>query len=214
MPYISLAQFGRKVGYFNLLVLTLNRIKRIIGFFYGFFKNRRNLARDSENALAVRSVSGNSYIENVIVQSQQRLYVCAVFGIVGQYQQSAIIPAVEHIAVDSELRARTEHTLGLYSAELTLFNCRNAFNGNVVLRSCINGCAYECAGRLNTLFDVVGSATYLENSLIAAINLADGKVSAFDGFAFYYFADDDSRYILAYIYEFFNLESAAEQFAL
>ena len=111
MSYIPLAKFGRRIRNLDIFVISFDGFIRKIRQSYIFPEYGRDFARNSQNTLAVGSVSGNSYIENIIVESEQRFYVRAVFRIGGQYKQSAIIASVEHIAVDAELGTGTEHTV-------------------------------------------------------------------------------------------------------
>ena len=97
-------------------MLPRNGFIGIIGLLHGLAQNCRNLARNAQYALAVVSVCGYAYIENIVVKPQNRLNVRAVFAVLRQNKQSAVIAALVHIPVNAQLRARTKHTLGFYSA--------------------------------------------------------------------------------------------------
>ena len=116
MSDISRAKLRRKVRNFYFGIIAFDCVKRTVGLSYRFSQNRRNFACDSENTLAVGSVCGYRNIENVVVKSENGLYVATVFAVGRKNKKPAVVAAFEHISVYAQFRTGTKHTVGLYTA--------------------------------------------------------------------------------------------------
>ena len=210
MSYIPRAQLGRGNRHLYLSV-ALYRPETVIGFFERLSEHGGHLARDAQNALAVGAVGGDAYVEDVVVQPEQRLYVLAVPAGGGQYEQTVVVCAFEHVAAHAQLGARTEHALGEHSAQLALLYGHHALYRNVVLCGGVDCRALERHGRLYALFNIVCAAAYLKHAPVAAINFAHMQVRALYRFAFRDFADAYAGDVPADVYEFFHFEPAGKE---
>ena len=79
--------------------------------FQRFVQNRRDLAGDPEDALAVRAVRGDRDVKDPVVQAEDRLHVRARLCIVRQHQQPVVARARVEVFPDAKLGPGAEHAV-------------------------------------------------------------------------------------------------------
>ena len=177
-------------------------------------QNCRNLASDTDNALAIGAVCSNSNVENVVIKTENGLYVGAQGCVCGKHKQTVVACAGVHILGNADLNARAKHTLGINSAELALFDGHNALDGHVILGSCVNRCAHKSHGISAADSHVVRAAADLEGTLLAAVNGANMNVCIGNKFAGQNLAYNNPRNVFSYFVKLLDLKANREQKSL
>ena len=210
---IAGAKIGSLNGHVEIKICTVLDVVKG-GHLELLAQNCRNLAGDTDNALAVGTVCGNSNVKNVVIKTENGLYVGAQGCVCGKHKQTVVACAGVHILGNTDLNARAKHTLGINSAELALFNGHNALNGHVVLCRRINGRAHESHGESAANANVVRAAADLEGATLAAVNGADVNVCVGDKLAGLDLTYYHARNIFSYFNKLLNLEANGEQKSL
>ena len=97
-------------------------------------KGRGGLARQADDAQAVRAVGGDLEVRDVVVQTEHLPDVLAHRGAPGQ-EQDTVLARIGHAAVrQAELLERAHHAVGRHAAQLALGDLDPAGQGGLVQR--------------------------------------------------------------------------------
>ena len=182
-----------------------------IGHLERLFQYSRNFSCDTDDRLAVGTVCRDADIENIVIQPQNRLDIGAERCICGQNEQSVVAGTRIHVLGDTEFCSGAEHTVGFLSAELTLFDGHDTFDGDMVLCRCIDGCADHGNGESAADTDVVRAAADLLYAVFAKVYGTDMDMGIGNQLAGENFTDNNAGDVRADFLQFFYLKTGGEQ---
>ena len=179
-----------------------------------FSENRSNLSCDTEDTLAVRTVCGDGDIEDIVIETQDRLDIRTRNAVFRKNEKSVITGTREHILGNTDLYTGAEHTVGIVSSKFSLSDRHDTFHSDVILGSGIYLRTDQGERIFSTGSDIICTAADLKRSMLSGIYLAKMQVGAFDRLTGHDFTNDDIADVVADFIFFFYLETAGEEFLL
>ena len=179
-----------------------------VEIFQRFFQDRRHFARHADNALTVGAVRRHRNIKEVVVDPDDRTDVRAERRVAVENENTVDLRTVVEIVVDSELLARTEHSLRGDAPQFSRFNFLNAalvLYGGIIERDGNDRARKDVRRRRHDLFFPVTSAIHFADGQSVRVGVFLRRKDL---------PRDDVLHPRSEIGEFLHLEPAGEEFFL